>query len=249
MKYAVKSRSDAPIVESPHILLVEDLQITQLGIASSLESWGCTVATAYTAEEALEKTNTAFYDLIYLDIHLPDASGMSVTKSIRANPENFNRYTPIVGITAQASDKVIANCLDAGMEAVFHKPLSKENHTQICGHHLGIPLACIDMNISRQLALNDDSLAKDMLQLLFSTMEQDIPEIKKAFRTNDGERFYFLLHRIYGGILHVGAPELQVCTKKLEQAYREQTKDVLICFDEFIRAADRFQNFYSDQIV
>ncbi len=248
MKYAVTTeQSHTPLIESPHILLVEDLKITQLGITSTLESWGCTVATATTGQEALEKTGSTFYDLIYLDIHLPDTSGMKLARAIRENPENLNRYTPIIGITATASDKIIDTCLEAGMEAVFHKPLTKDVHTLICERYLGIPLTSIDMNATRQLANNNDELAKDMLELLYLTLQTDVPEIKKAFKNNDGQRFYFLLHRVYGGVLHIGAPELQVACKKLESAYREQNKDVLTCFDNFIRAAERFQNYYNTQ--
>ncbi len=248
MKHKDNALLESPVIESPHILLVEDQQIAQLGIAMNLESWGCTVTTASTGAEAVEKTTAAFYDLIYLDVHLPDMTGIKVATRIRENTENFNRYTPIIGITATASEKTIANCLDNGFNGVYLKPLSKDTHVQICESHLGIPLACVDMNLTRQLAANNEVLAKDMLQMLYTSLQQDIPEIKKAFAANDGERFYFLLQRIYGGILHVGTPELQISCKKLEQAYREQAKDILPCFASFIRATDRFQNYYTNQI-
>jgi CheY-like chemotaxis protein len=240
---------EAPVVENPHILLVEDQRIAQLSIANSLESWGCTVTSVDTGAEAIEKTNAAFYDLIYMDLNLSDMKGKDITKAIRQNTENFNRYTPIVGITAEANDKIIAACLESGMETVLHKPLHKDDHVAVCETYLGIPLPCVDMKLTLEMASNDKALARDMLHLLNTALDQDMPEIKQAFKQNDGERFYFLLHRIYGGILHVGVPELQLTCKKLEEAYSEQSKDVMGCFENFERASERFQSYYKNKIV
>lgn len=103
------------------ILLIEDDPIVRRVHTKMLEKVGCYVESAENAQQALAKSIDK-YDMIFMDLGLPDKSGLDVTAAIR-NREGKGKHVPIIAITAygQAVDK--ENCLAAGMNDVAIKPI------------------------------------------------------------------------------------------------------------------------------
>jgi len=106
----------------PKVLLVEDTAIIRKVNSNFLESLGCEVTAACDGREAFDFLQTKF-DLILLDIGLPDISGIEICKWIRKHSTNQN--TPVVFLTA-FGDKVKNKCKDAGCNDFAVKPLSME---------------------------------------------------------------------------------------------------------------------------
>jgi len=106
----------------PAILLVEDNELIQKINRFYLLSLGCEVLLAKTGKEALNYMRDHF-DLVILDIGLPDMSGVDVAKDIRKS-ERHGR-TPIVALTALSRD-IFTPCYAAGMNEVTQKPLPIE---------------------------------------------------------------------------------------------------------------------------
>ncbi len=108
-----------------YILLVEDNKIAQrIGIAY-LEDFSFQVHLAQDAEEARILATTNPYDLILLDIGLPDGDGKDVARAIRHDKAGVNQETPVVAITAHGyRDK--QDCLNAGINQVYAKPMTRE---------------------------------------------------------------------------------------------------------------------------
>lgn len=109
-----------------HILVIEDERIAALAAQSILEGIDCIVDIAMSAKSATELLQYNDYDLIFMDLNLPDLSGYDLTKSIRANEWSCDRHTPIVALTAYASTENKQKCIAYGMDAVLSKPLRKE---------------------------------------------------------------------------------------------------------------------------
>jgi CheY-like chemotaxis protein len=106
------------------ILLVEDSDIVGLIEKSLLEKQlGCVVDWAKTAEESLHYAKQTRYDFIFMDIGLPDASGMEATRQIRGLSDPLNGQSPIVALTAHLVKAEEEACLAAGMQAVLLKPI------------------------------------------------------------------------------------------------------------------------------
>jgi two-component system aerobic respiration control sensor histidine kinase ArcB len=105
-----------------HVLLVEDIELNVIVARSVLEKLGNSVDVAMTGKEALEKFTPGEYDLVLLDIQLPDMTGLDISRQLTT------RYTredlpPLVALTANVlKDK--KEYLDAGMDDVLSKPLS-----------------------------------------------------------------------------------------------------------------------------
>jgi len=111
-----------------YILLVEDVELNITVACSLLEKLGHTVEVARTGREALEMVGNDDYDLIFLDIQLPDISGFEVASSLRR--EYGNSLPPLVALTAN----VINNkdeYIQRGMDDAISKPLASEAITRV----------------------------------------------------------------------------------------------------------------------
>lgn len=113
--------------ELNRILIVEDHTMTATITKNLLFDLNCTVDVANSGEIALEKMDTNHYDLILMDVGLPDINGCEVTSRIRQKEtDKAGSSVPIVGVTALTDRDEKQHCLEAGMNAVFTKPLMKE---------------------------------------------------------------------------------------------------------------------------
>lgn len=108
----------------PRILLVEDDLLAQRITSMLLTSLGCHVETASTGEEALLKANQT-YELIFMDIGLPDKDGIEVTHEIRKRCSA--EQLPILALTAHIENERRESCFAAGINDILKKPASKED--------------------------------------------------------------------------------------------------------------------------
>ena len=102
------------------VLLVEDNPVNALLARALLTREGCAVDRAATGHEALEAAAHAPYDLILMDLRMPDLDGLSATRMLRAR----GVQTAIVALTANSFEEDRHACLDAGMNDFLAKPLS-----------------------------------------------------------------------------------------------------------------------------
>ena len=111
---------------STRVLLAEDNEVNANVVVSILEKLGCAVDVATDGEAALSLSAKARYDLIFMDVHMPVMDGLTATRSIRQSTLNQNRETPIVAITASASEQDQERCTAAGMDDFIAKPFKAE---------------------------------------------------------------------------------------------------------------------------
>ena len=109
--------------QQSRILLVEDNSLIQKGVTHTLNKLNCFVEIAANGTQALEMAATRQYDLIFMDIGLPDYDGLWVSQQIRQLPFPHGQ-TPIVALTAHIDQKYEDVCTEAGMNKIIVKPLS-----------------------------------------------------------------------------------------------------------------------------
>ncbi len=119
-----------------HVLLVEDTPAARKIAETFLKVWGCEVATAEDGTSALELSKHTAFDLIYMDLGLPDIDGIEIVKRIKEDSENSNSKTPIIGLTADASQEKIDTCIQVGFKEILKKPLTQDMHEQILQRYL-----------------------------------------------------------------------------------------------------------------
>jgi signal transduction histidine kinase/ligand-binding sensor domain-containing protein/CheY-like chemotaxis protein len=106
------------------ILLAEDNIINQKVAVRLLEKQGHEVVVAGDGKEALEKFDQSFFDLILMDVQMPEIDGLMATTMIRTREQETSRHTPIIALTAHAMKGDRERCLAAGMDGYIAKPIN-----------------------------------------------------------------------------------------------------------------------------
>jgi CheY-like chemotaxis protein len=109
-----------------HILLVEDNPINQLLAKRLIDKRGDTLVVANCGREALAVMESQQFDLILMDIQMPEMSGIEVTAAIREKEKSTGRHIPIIATTASAMKEDKDRCLEVGMDAYLAKPIDKD---------------------------------------------------------------------------------------------------------------------------
>jgi CheY-like chemotaxis protein len=116
---------ERPPFEGKYILLAEDIEINREIILSLLESTGIEIDCAENGAEAfaLFAATPQRYDLILMDIMMPEVDGYEATRRIRALDDPHAKQIPIIAMTANVFKEDIEKCLAAGMNGHIGKPL------------------------------------------------------------------------------------------------------------------------------
>jgi CheY-like chemotaxis protein len=109
--------------KNPHILIVEDDEDTRFVYSVLLQMEGYFVTHVGTSAEAMSRVLSTSYDLLIMDVRLPDGDGVEMCKQIRS----FNRVTPIMFVSAAAYQKDVERGMKAGAQAYLTKPAEAEN--------------------------------------------------------------------------------------------------------------------------
>jgi len=110
------------------VLLVEDNPINRLVATEMLIGFGLSVETAADGKEAIEKLQTAKYDLVLMDCQMPVLDGYGATVAWRLCEANEGRVrTPIAAVTANALPADQKRCQDSGMDDYLAKPYKRED--------------------------------------------------------------------------------------------------------------------------
>jgi len=114
----------APSLGGLRLLLVEDNQINQLLVTRVLEPTGITLDIASSGPDALRKIDEARYDVILMDLHMPEMDGIETTQAIRAKPSGAD--VPIIAMTASTDAETQRSCQAAGMTDHVAKPFKQQ---------------------------------------------------------------------------------------------------------------------------
>ncbi len=119
LKPRVSDQVDQPL----RILLAEDNPVNQLVASRRLEKRGYSVVVACNGREALDATGRHIFDLVLMDLEMPEMSGLEATAAIRTRERRGQTHTPIIAMTAHAMIGDRERCLAAGMDGYLTKPV------------------------------------------------------------------------------------------------------------------------------
>jgi signal transduction histidine kinase/CheY-like chemotaxis protein len=124
---------DAESAEAPaefeqplHILLTEDNPVNQETATTMLKKLGHTVVVANNGLEAIEKLGQENFDLVFMDVQMPEMDGITATGKIRESEQATGKHIPIVAMTAHAMKGDQERCLAAGMDDYISKPIRRK---------------------------------------------------------------------------------------------------------------------------
>jgi len=103
------------------ILVVEDLEANRAVAVFYLKKLGCSIWTAENGIAALELCRNNPFDLVFMDLEMPEMNGMEAMKRLKKE-ETPNKHTPVIGLTANEEKKKVESCLNLGFRQMLNKP-------------------------------------------------------------------------------------------------------------------------------
>ncbi len=139
-----KVRSAAPVPAAPaatglNILLAEDNLINQKVACGMLQADGHRVTVAGNGGEALAAAERERFDVVLMDIQMPDMDGFEATALLREREQSTGGRVPIIAMTAHAMKGYRERCLEAGMDGYLSKPVRREELKAPVGRDRGCP--------------------------------------------------------------------------------------------------------------
>ena len=115
------------------ILLIEDNVLNQKVVIFNLKKFNYEITTFTSGKEALDDIKKTRYDLILMDIMLPEMNGYQVTSEIRKleKENNIEKPVPIIALTANTYDNDREKCFNAGMNEYLAKPFTSEQLVEV----------------------------------------------------------------------------------------------------------------------
>ncbi|UAA37827.1 response regulator [Paraneptunicella aestuarii] len=241
----------SPTVDTPlNILLVDDVVENTTLAKIRLEKEGHQVSTALTGEEATEATQRQLFDMVLMDIQMPDMDGYEAAEIIR-NQNEHNKHMPIIALTANVMSDDIIKAKKAGMDEYVGKPINfpllfekiRTLTSQSSGEETQIIEQVIDENVE-SIALIDFQQGIDTWQdetayygalhnfaNNYSDIFWDIKFHVDEYQYREAE---LLLHKLRGVSGNLSLNRLHQFTKPLEKALdnnkEEEIKTLLKSF-------------------
>ncbi len=220
-----------------HILLAEDNSINQVLATRLLEKFGHSVDVAGNGLVAVEKWQAERYDLILMDVDMPELNGYDATARIRDLERQQGGHIPVVGLTAHAMQGSREECLAAGMDGYLSKPIDTEalwreleaiDPAESAGPFVAETRAFevqYRFNLDRALGLmdNDMTLFREMVQIYLAEYPGYLGRLEDAVLHGDADRTRHFAHSLKGMISVFDVPAISEIAEKIEiQSTRDQ---------------------------
>lgn len=260
----LKNTKDFPD-NAPRVLLVEDNAMIQAVTRQIIHAAEAVVDVASSGKEALELFVPGKYDVIYMDLGLPDVYGYEVSQRIRAiEKEQHATPTPILALSAHISEDLRGFCEDAGMQGMLNKPLSLLQARQVLEYFVekkstiieGLKWISKPVNPEELSAsiidfagcvalMGDETRAKEMLAMLMQMLDDTfLLEISQAYISGDDVELRKAIHKFLGSVCYISAPALKQATLDFQTAVKEQLPTRSQVYQTFLNEIEKFKADY-----
>ena len=224
-------------VRKLRILLAEDNPVNQKVGVKMLEKMGHQPTVARNGREALAALETASYDLVFMDVQMPEMDGLTATRKIREGEKQTGRHIPIIAMTAHAMKGDQERCLDAGMDGYLTKPVSSPQIAQAIARVLGseqpstpeLQVQEKPMGWDRAAALarvdGDEALLAELVQVFLEELPEQLNSLQQGLAAADFEVIERTAHTLKGELIYLGLTEEVEQAKALEAHGREHDID------------------------
>ena len=182
--------STEPLIKPLAVLVAEDVDEVRAVAVELLERAGHRPSQAHTGHEALHVLETARFDVILMDVVMPDMDGIEATRRIRAEEDPEER-TPILAFTAGGPSARPELCLEAGMDAFLRKPVNPPvlvETVERFGYGKGdeeVPTPEAPSDSLLKLAGGDEDLLEEMARVFLEFAPLQLREMRVAQATDD----------------------------------------------------------------
>ena len=226
------------------VLLVEDNTLNQLLAKKVLSDWGWNVEVAENGLIATEKAEKQDFDVILMDIQLPEMDGYEATRYIRNKLQPPKSTIPIIAMTAHAISGEEEKCYKAGMDGYISKPFNpqklyikivtvlKGGDNNILTNLESQPKSKvmsngnhkhIDLTYLRKLSNGSNEFIAQMLTLFIEQTPEALGRMEKHLEEHNWEALSKVAHKMKPSIMFVGLKEIEKEVKTVEDYASEET--------------------------
>lgn len=206
------------------ILVAEDNEVNQLLTEKLLHGWKCTVDMVDNGKRAIEKLKTNTYDVILLDIEMPEMDGYTTAKFIRNEMNDTIRNIPIIAVTAHADPREAEKCIKIGMNDYILKPFNpKELNKKLLKHtHKNNTTAYgaikhIDLNHLKTVSCDDETFMIKTINTFIKNLSADIDSMKQNLSLEDWDGIRSLAHKMKSSMKLVGSKKMESAMSEIEK--------------------------------
>ena len=219
------------IKQKTRILLAEDNITNQKVALRILEKIGYRANTVATGKEVLEAIEKIPYDLILMDVQMPEMDGLTATSTIREKEKGMNKHIPIIAMTAHAMKGDRERCIAAGMDDYIQKPVQPKELIKIIEHFLYKEEKASDYKpdvsekkgneiYAREAFLKriegDKKFEKEIIGMVLKDIPDNIEELSKSIDKGDISHVAHMAHTIKGLAANIHANLLKEATYDFE---------------------------------
>lgn len=224
------SESVSEDLKNYHVLVVEDNLINQKYVEGLLLKWKMSYKIANHGIEALKFLQNEDFDIILMDIRMPEMDGYETTIEVRKLEGNGNQYIPIVALTASAMSDEIDYAFEIGMNSYLTKPFTPDQLRQVLEQKLtlnpnrhmlkqeeGVILSnsviveekeTLQSDYLEKLYGYDRKYAADMFELFLETVPKQFALLKPLIEEQKVDEISKLAHQLKPSFTMVGLPEI-----------------------------------------
>jgi signal transduction histidine kinase/CheY-like chemotaxis protein len=221
--------------ESAHklrILVAEDNAVNQVVIIRALQKMGHTPVLAQNGKEALALTSVEKFDMVFMDVQMPEMDGLAATAAIRKSEKSRGTHLPIFAMTAHAMKGDRERCLEAGMDGYITKPVRFSDIEQTLAGLAKTPviptakLPAEAASWNRAEALEriggDEELLRDLRHIFLEESPKLMRTLQLAVATGDADGVMRAAHSLKGEASYLGADRTSHAARQLEEMGRSQ---------------------------
>lgn len=197
------------------ILLAEDNEVNQLLTSGMLEFLGFRIKVASTGNEAVAFIGKEDFDLVLMDIQMPEKNGFEATKEIRSNHDHNRRNIPIIALTANALQGEEKKYLAAGMNGFLTKPFTESGLYEIIAEvyknatsfatlnnqpnqpaYMTSTEKLYDLSLVSELARGNQEFIMNLAKIFIDTVPPTSKEMSEACQNKKWEQVGKLAHKL-----------------------------------------------------
>jgi CheY-like chemotaxis protein/nitrogen-specific signal transduction histidine kinase len=219
----------APAAGRPlRILLAEDNVVNQKLATRMLEQQGHAVTLAADGKAALDALDGQAFDVVLMDMEMPEMDGLEATVRIRGHEKGTGRHVPIIAMTANAMKGDRERCLEAGMDGYVAKPIQPAElwealHTLAAGSAGGEAAAAApagppvyDRAVALKRVDGDEGLLRELVELFLDDGPRVLQELRDALAAGDAARVRRAAHTLKSSAGTFGAADAGAAAERLE---------------------------------
>jgi CheY-like chemotaxis protein len=225
LKTKAKAPSEIEIIEldadikNIKVLVVEDISLNQLLMRTVLDDFGFECDIAANGKIAIEKLKEKNYEIILMDLQMPEMNGFEATSYIR---ETLKSNIPIIALTADVTTADLEKCKSVGMNDYLAKPIDekllyskivvlvKNNASDITSSEKieePIKQKCIDMNYLMKRTKSNPIIMMEMITLYLEQTPPLINAMKQSYKDRDWKALHSSVHKIIPSFSIMGIDE------------------------------------------